>query len=74
MAQRQRFFDGLRWRAVRKFGANQSSAEVVRWLNTSRNVIFRLWNRFNETGTLLRRSVTGDVKEPLQAKRITSLF
>ncbi|KAM8770934.1 uncharacterized protein V5649_019280 isoform 1-T2 [Rhynchonycteris naso] len=47
------------WRAIERLEAGQTQTTVATALGTSQSVISRLWNRFQETGTVQRRRGQG---------------
>ena len=59
MTTRNRLNDELRWRAIGRLEVVQSQAEVVRWLQVSSMVVSRLWQQFQTTGTITRRTGQG---------------
>ena len=57
----------LRWKAIGRLEAGQSQTDVVRWLNVSPSVVYRLWRKFQTTHSASRRFSVG---RPLAATRV----
>lgn len=45
-----------RWEAVERLEAGQSQVEVPERLQVAPKVVYRLWNQFQTTGNIIRRS------------------
>lgn len=48
--------DSPRWGAAERLEAGQSQAEVAERLQVAPKVVYRLWNQFQTTGNIIRRS------------------
>lgn len=52
MTSRVHLSQEFKWRAVERMEAGQTQSEVARWLEINRNVVSKLWRKFQETGTV----------------------
>ncbi|GFY00495.1 transposable element Tcb2 transposase [Trichonephila clavipes] len=59
MSQRSHLTDSEAWRVVGRLEGGQTQAEVAQAIGVSQSVIFRIWNRFLETGSSGRRPRQG---------------
>ncbi|GFX74788.1 transposable element Tcb2 transposase [Trichonephila clavipes] len=59
MSQRSHLTDSEAWRVVSTLEEGQTQAEVVQAIGVSQSVIYRIWNRFLETGSAGRRPGQG---------------
>ncbi|GFS50662.1 transposable element Tcb2 transposase [Trichonephila clavipes] len=59
MSQRSHLTDSEAWRVVGRLEGGQTQAEVAQAIGVSQSVIYRIWNRFLETGSAGRRSRQG---------------
>ncbi|UYV85161.1 CD109 [Cordylochernes scorpioides] len=48
------FITRKKWQAIGRMEAGQSQAEVARWLGVTRNVVSRLWKKFQTTANFAR--------------------
>ncbi|GFY16216.1 transposable element Tcb2 transposase [Trichonephila clavipes] len=59
MSQRSHVTDSEAWTVVGRLEGGQTQAEVVQAFGVSQSVISRIWNRFLETGSAVRRPGQG---------------
>ncbi|GFS87461.1 transposable element Tcb2 transposase [Trichonephila clavipes] len=59
MSQRSNLTVSEAWRVVGRLEGGQTQAEVAQAIGVSQSVIFRIWNRFLETGSAGRRPGQG---------------
>ncbi|GFU63657.1 HTH_Tnp_Tc3_2 domain-containing protein [Trichonephila clavipes] len=59
MSQQSHLTDSEAWRVVGRLEGGQTQAEVVQAIGVSQSVIYRIWNRFLETGNAGRRPGQG---------------
>ncbi|GFU10557.1 transposable element Tcb2 transposase [Trichonephila clavipes] len=58
-SQRSHLTDSETWRVVDRLEGGQTQAEVAQAIGVSQSLIFRIWNRFLETGSAGRRPGQG---------------
>ena len=59
MAQRTHLTQLEAWRLVRRLQGGQTQTEVATGIGVAQSGIFRIWNRFLETGNASRKSGRG---------------